>query len=118
MDVESFRNYCISKPLTTEELPFGPDTLVFKVFGKMFALINLTSDEQFANLKCDPQQALIYREEYDAIIPGYHMNKKHWNSVYIEELTEEFVQQLVDHSYQLVVQKMPKSLRNEIEPLL
>jgi predicted DNA-binding protein (MmcQ/YjbR family) len=84
MDLAEFREYCLSKPSTTEDTPFGPDVLVFKVRGKMFALAALEAVPTTVNLKCDPDLALDLRDRYDQVRPGYHMNKKHWNTVEIE----------------------------------
>ena len=105
MDIEQFRNYCISKPGVSEECPFGPDTLVFKVMGKVFALCSL-NDFQSINLKCNPEKAIELREEYSQIQPGYHMNKTHWNTVYVEGLSEHLLKELIDHSYELVKSKL------------
>ncbi|MEQ6119760.1 MmcQ/YjbR family DNA-binding protein [Reichenbachiella sp. MALMAid0571] len=114
MDIESYRNYCISKPFVTEEFPFDVNTLVFKVMGKMFALTNV---EAFAsvNLKCDPEMAVELRETYPAVIPGYHMNKKHWNTVLMDgSLSDDQIKEWTDLSYQLVVDKLPKAEREKI----
>ena len=118
MDVEAFRNYCLGKKAVTEELPFGPDVLVFKVMGKMFALGALESVPFRASLKCDPERALSLREEYPDFIEGaYHMNKKHWNSLETEMLPPQLVVDLIEHSYELVVQSLPKKLQQELENL-
>lgn len=115
MNVEEFREYCISKPGVTEEFPFDETTLVFKVMGKMFALTNLEGAWGLS-LKCDPARAIELREEYPAIQPGYHMNKVHWNTVNVDgSLSRKFIQELVDHSYQLVVDKLPLKLRQELK---
>jgi predicted DNA-binding protein (MmcQ/YjbR family) len=112
MDIISFREYCLSKKGVEETLPFGPDTLVFKVLGKMFALTGLDEEAFRINLKCDPERAQQLREEYDEVRPGYHMNKKHWNTVCCEgSLSEELLCELIDHSYDLVVSKLPKKDR-------
>lgn len=109
MTLDTFRNICLSKQAVTEELPFGPDTLVFKVCGKVFALTGLENVAFQANLKCDPAYALELREQYEAVQPGYHMNKQHWNTVYAEpDLPESLFVSLIDHSYQLVVAKLSK----------
>lgn len=109
MDVEQFRDYCLTKKGTEEEFPFGPDTLTFKVMGKLFALTDLAHEEFRCNLKCDPEFAQELRAEYSDILPGWHMNKKHWNTVYFErELDTTFLRSLIDHSYDLVVGKLPK----------
>jgi predicted DNA-binding protein (MmcQ/YjbR family) len=114
MNYETIRAYCLSKPATTEGLPFGPGTLVLKVADKMFALLPLDEPERLSvNLKCDPEKAEELREAYpDAILPGYHMSKKHWNTVLLNEgLQHKLVQELIDHSYQLVVDSLPKKVR-------
>ena len=111
MTLDSLRDYCLTKPLVTEELPFGPDTLVFKVARKVFALAGLDQPELRINLKCDPARALELRDRYpDAIQPGWHMNKRHWNSVYPERdgLTDRLVKELIDHSYTLVIGGLSK----------
>jgi len=110
MDLESFREYCLSKPQTTEGTPFGPDVLVFKVGGKMFALASLDEVPATANLKCDPDLALELRDRYDQVRPGYHMNKKHWNTVDIEGgIPDGKLRKMIDHSYDLVVKGLSKS---------
>lgn len=113
MDIEAFRKYCLNLPGTEETLPFGPDTLVYKVGGKIFALTGLDEDECSVNLKCDPEKAIELREEHpDEIIPGYHMNKKHWNTVYFERgLPDHFLKNLINHSYQLVVASLSSSIK-------
>jgi predicted DNA-binding protein (MmcQ/YjbR family) len=114
MDIETLRNYCLSKPGAEEYTPFGDDNLVYKVF-KMFALISITPP--FAiNLKCDPEKAIELRDQYpEAILPGYHMNKKHWNTVMLEEgLPDSFIKGLVDHSYNLVVKGLKKSEKEDL----
>ncbi len=112
MNIEEFREYCISKPGVTEEFPFDEVTLVFKVMGKMFALTNLDGDWSL-NLKCDPQHAIELREKYRAIQPGYHMHKAHWNTLMMDgSLSQKLILELIDHSYQLVFNKLPLRLRN------
>jgi predicted DNA-binding protein (MmcQ/YjbR family) len=109
MNIEEFRDYCILKAGVTEETPFGPDTLVFKVGGKVFALTDLVTFTSI-NLKCDPERAIELRERYHAIKPGYHMNKKHWNTVLIDNsLNDPLIKELIDHSYELVVAGLPKN---------
>jgi len=111
MNIEEFREYCIAKPGVTEEFPFDENTLVFKVMGKMFALTDLV-DEFSLNLKCDPERAIALREQYPAIQPGYHMSKVHWNTVKMDgSLNQNLILELIDHSYQLVVDKLPKGKR-------
>lgn len=117
MHIESFREYCLAKKAVTEGMPFGDTVLVFKVAGKMFALASLDSDPFQVNLKCDPERALELRDEYEDIIPGYHMNKLHWNSVIIGNgnLPDKLVRELIDHSYDLVVASLTKKQRAEFE---
>lgn len=118
MNIDEFREYCLAKPETTEEFPFDNETLVFKVMGKMFALTSLVSWENgdhSINLKCDPQKADVLREQYpDDVFPGYHMNKKHWNTVNIDQtaLSEKYIRYLINHSYELVVTKLPKAKKD------
>ncbi len=116
MNIEEFRNYCLSKKGTTESFPFGEETLVFKVMDKVFALAGLDAYPATANLKCDPEKAIELREEYDGlIIPGYHMNKKHWNTVEIEgNLPHNLILELIDHSYDLIVSGLTKKLKAEL----
>ncbi|MCB0651530.1 MAG: MmcQ/YjbR family DNA-binding protein [Saprospiraceae bacterium] len=116
MNIEVFRDYCLSKKGVEETFPFGPETLVFKVMGKMFALTGLDSAEFTVNLKCDPDRAIELREEYPEIRPGWHMSKVHWNTVSFEEsLEDDFLLELVDHSYDLIVKSLPKKIRLEWE---
>ena len=110
MNIEEFREYCLAKPMTTEDLPFDENTLVFKVAGKMFALTSL-KDFVSINLKCDPTRAIELREQYEQINPGYHMNKVHWNTVTIEGVKLILLKELIDHSYDLVFSKLPKKIR-------
>lgn len=113
MHIEALRDYCLSKKGVTEGLPFGPDTLVFKVGGKMFALAGLEPFD-YINLKCDPEKALELRAEFEGIRPGYHMNKEHWNSVYVDgTVHENLIIELIDLSYALVAESLPKKLRQE-----
>ena len=115
MNIEAFRTYCLSKACVTESFPFDQTTLVFKVCNKMFALTGLESAELRVNLKCDPDRALSLREAYESIIPGFHMNKKHWNTVVVDgSFSDEFFIELIDHSYDLVVQSLPKKIRENL----
>lgn len=115
MHIEQFRNYCISKPAVTEEFPFDESTLVFKVCGKMFALVGLDEPELKANLKCDPEWAIELRETYEGIIAGFHMNKKHWNTVKVDgSFSEVLFREMIDHSYDLVVKGLPKKVREQL----
>ena len=119
MNIEAFRDYCLSKKGVTESLPFGPDVLVFKVMDKMFALCALEKMPATANLKCDPERAIELREEYDGLITaGYHMSKKHWNTVELERnIPADLLLELIDHSYNLVVQGLTKKVQAELEKL-
>jgi predicted DNA-binding protein (MmcQ/YjbR family) len=115
MNVEELREYCLSLKGTTECFPFDDDTLVLKVQGKMFALIPLSTTETSISLKCDPERAITLREEYESVIPAYHFNKKHWNTVYIDSrLTRKHIYEWIDHSYQLVIAGLPLKLREEL----
>ena len=115
MNLESFREYCLSKPHVTEGTPFGETVLVFKVGGKMFALAALDEVPAAVNLKCDPDLALELRDRYEQVRPGYHMNKKHWNTVEIESgIPEAELGKMIDHSYELVVKGLPKAKRAEL----
>ena len=114
MNIEEFRQHCINKKGVTEEFPFDEVTLVFKVMGKMFALAPLERLPPQVNLKCDPDRAVELRETYDGVImPGYHMSKVHWNTLYLEQLPADLIMELIDHSYDLVVQKLPKKIKEE-----
>jgi len=103
MNVEEIEAYCLAKTDVEEGFPFGEETLVFKVRGKIFLLVGLLSDPLQFNAKCDPERAIELREQYNCIIPGYHMNKQHWNSVIIDNtLSKKQLKELIDHSYDLV----------------
>jgi len=118
MNIEDFRDYCLSKKAVEETFPFDEVTLVFKVMGKMFALTGLERDEFTVNLKCDPEYAIELREEYGDVQPGWHMSKKHWNTVHFEsELDDKFLRSLIDHSYDMVVKKMKKADREFLQNL-
>ena len=117
MNIEDFRTYCLSLKGTTEDTPFGPDTLVFKVMNKVFAITSIATFE-LINLKCDPEKAVELREQYDSIIPGYHMNKKHWNSLIMDgSLNSSIIQELTTHSYELVIKGLTKKDKIELENL-
>jgi len=110
--LDTLRVYCAKKPGTVEIYPFDEDTLVFKVMGKMYALTNVKSPELSINLKCDPDWAMILRDHYPAVKPGYHMNKRHWNTVVIDSsIPENEIWEMVDHSYRLVVKGLKKADR-------
>ncbi len=105
MNIEELRQYCISKPGAEEGFPFGEDTLVFKKKGKIFALVNLDGDLSI-NLKCDPALAIELRERYSSVIPGYHMNKVHWNTIYLDgKIPDKQIMEWIDHSYELITGK-------------
>ena len=120
MNIEQLRNYCLKKKGVTEDFPFDETTLVFKVLGKLFALTSLSGWEQNTpsiNLKCDPEYAQELRAEYSSIQPGFHMNKKHWNTVQIHggELHPKLIFELIDHSYNMVVKGMTKTQRDALK---
>ncbi len=118
MNVEEFRNYCLSKKGVTESLPFDAHTLVFKVMGKMFALSGLERLPPQVNLKCNPERSVLLREEYDgSITPGYHMSKLHWNTLILDRVPYNLIVELIDHSYNLVVAKFTKKMRAEFDAL-
>jgi predicted DNA-binding protein (MmcQ/YjbR family) len=109
MNIESLREYCLSKPGAEETLPFGPDTLVFKVNGKVFLLVGLDAEDLRFNVKCDPDKALELREEYPCVLPGFHMNKKHWNTIVVDgSVSNALLKEWIDHSYTLVAPKEKK----------
>lgn len=115
MDVETLREYCISKKAVTEGFPFGETVLVFKVKEKIFLLVSLDASPLQFNAKCDPDKAIELREQYDAIIPGYHMNKKHWNSVIMDgSLSTTLVKEIINDSYDLIVKSLPKKDRDAL----
>ncbi|MFC7934237.1 MmcQ/YjbR family DNA-binding protein [Streptomyces cinereoruber] len=115
MTPDELRALCLEFNDATEEFPFGPDTSVFKVAGKLFALSALDSEPLRVNLKCDPDEAVRLREEHPAITPGYHMNKRHWNTVIVGDLPAPVVRELVEDSYDLVVAGLPKAVRLRLD---
>ncbi len=115
MTLDELTAYCAKKKGVTYDTPFGPDVLVFRVMSRIFALASI---DVFAtvNLKCDPERAIELREQYEGIIPGYHMNKQHWNTVDVTgSVPEKLIRELVDHSYDLVKASLPKKVREEIQ---
>jgi predicted DNA-binding protein (MmcQ/YjbR family) len=115
MSIEEIREYCLSKPGTSESFPFDEDTLVFKVGGKMFCLTSLKEPERM-NLKCDPEKAISLREEYPCVLPGYHMSKRMWNTVVIDgSVSRKLLLEWIDHSYDEVVAKLPRKVRAELK---
>jgi predicted DNA-binding protein (MmcQ/YjbR family) len=112
MNAESFRAHCLKKKGATEGTPFGPDNIVFKVGGKMFALLALDEVPACVNVKCDPDLALELRDRYEQVMPGYHMNKKHWNTVVLDGVIPDAeIRTMIDHSYELVAESLPKAKR-------
>lgn len=109
------REYCNKKPAVEETFPFGEESLVFKVMGKMFALTNIQAPQLSVNLKCDPDWAMILRDHYTAVTPGYHMNKRHWNTVIIDgSIPDDEIWEMIDHSYRLVVKGLKKCDRDKL----
>ena len=115
MNIESIREYCLSKNAAEETLPFGPQTLVYKVGGKAFLLMGLDDDQLSFNVKCDPEKAQELREQYNCVLPGYHMNKKHWNTIVVDgSVPRSQLHEWIDHSYDLVVKSLPKKTRDTL----
>ena len=115
MNTEILREYCIAKDGATESFPFGEETLVFKVGGKIFALLDIESRPTTINLKCDPERAVLLREEFSVVKPGYHMNKKHWNTITVHSsIRSSDLQEWIDHSYDLVRKSLPKAVRDQL----
>ncbi|MGW6152582.1 MmcQ/YjbR family DNA-binding protein [Streptomyces sp. NPDC055144] len=115
MKPQELRALCLSFNAAVEEFPFNPDTSVFKVLGKLFALTNLDARPLTVNLKCDPEDAVRLRAEHDAVVPGWHMNKRHWNTVTVGELPDRMVRELVEDSYDLVVAGLPRAERLKLD---
>jgi predicted DNA-binding protein (MmcQ/YjbR family) len=115
MNVETLREYCLSKKGAKEGFPFGETTLVFKVCEKIFLLVSLDASPLQFNAKCDPGKAIELREQYDEIKPGYHMNKKHWNTVIINgSVPQKLLKEMIDDSYELIVQSLPKKEKEKL----
>lgn len=115
MNIEEVRDYCLRLPSVTEDTPFGPDTLVFKIGGKMFMLMSLDSNPTSINLKCDPERAIFLRDLYEAVKPGYHMNKQHWNTVVLDNsVPSTEILSWINDSYKLVLASLPKKEREKI----
>ena len=115
MDLETIRKYCLEKKSTTESFPFGESTLVFKVSGKMFLLMSLDSLPLQFNVKCDPEKAEEFREAYSSVIPAFHMNKKHWNTIILNgEVSTKQIREMIDDSYSLVVHSLPLKERKKL----
>jgi len=112
MNLEELRDYCISKKGVEETLPFGPDTLVFKVYGKAFLLTGFDTNPISFNVKCDPEKAIQLREQYNCLQPGYHMNKKHWNTITADGCAnDKLMYEWIDDSYNLVIEGLPKKMK-------
>ncbi|HHT61693.1 MAG: MmcQ/YjbR family DNA-binding protein [Paludibacteraceae bacterium] len=115
MNIENLRDYCLSLPFSEEKFPFDDETLVFCVGGKIFALVDLGNATR-VNLKCEPEQAIMLREAYEGIIPGWHMNKKHWNTVFFDtDVSDKLLLELVLNSYNLVFERLPKRLKETLK---
>jgi predicted DNA-binding protein (MmcQ/YjbR family) len=115
MDVEEIRDYCVSKQGVSEGFPFNDTALVFKVGGKMFALLDLSEDSRGISLKCDPELAIELREQHHEVTPAYHFNKQHWNGVDLQgSISNSQLKEWIDHSYTIVVDSLPKSKREEL----
>jgi len=116
MHIEEFRSFCLSLKGVEDGFPFGPDTLVFKVMGKMFCLCGLENQPLRFNVKCDPETAIELREEYSGVIPGYHMNKQHWNTVLMDgSFSDQKAKQWIIDSYNLIAESLPKKLKSELK---
>ncbi len=116
MFADEVQEYFLTKPVSTEEQPFGPDVLVYKVLGKMFGTLGFEDEVGRINLKCEPDRALRLRDEHEAILPGYHMNKRHWNTIILDgSLPGQLIRELIDLSWELVVAGLPKKRQAEIE---
>lgn len=114
MDIESLREYCLSKPGAKETLPFGPDTLVYKVGGKIFLITTLDEEQLSFNVKCDPDLVIELREQYSCVLPGYHMNKKHWNTVIVDgSVSVKQLKEWIDHSYDIILKSLPAKTRSK-----
>jgi predicted DNA-binding protein (MmcQ/YjbR family) len=115
LDIDKLRDHCLNKAGVSEGFPFDDETLVFKVGRKIFCLVNLNFPLSI-NLKCNPEKAIELREEYEEIIPGYHMNKKHWNTISLEgNLEDDFIKEMIDHSYFLVYNKLTQKEKDGIK---
>ncbi|MBC8111020.1 MAG: MmcQ/YjbR family DNA-binding protein [Verrucomicrobia bacterium] len=115
MNLETLRQYCLTKEGASEDMPFDDNILCFRVLNKIFALTDFTSNPTSVNLKCDPEKVILLREQYNCVIPGYHMNKKHWNTVILDDsVTDTLVQRWIDDSYILVVKTLSKSQKQNL----
>jgi predicted DNA-binding protein (MmcQ/YjbR family) len=115
MHIEEIREYCISKPGVTEGFPFNDTALVFKVTGKMFALLDLSEEARGLTLKCDPELAIELREQHPEVTPAYHFNKQHWNGISLKgSISDSQLKEWIDHSYKIVVESLPRSKRETL----
>jgi predicted DNA-binding protein (MmcQ/YjbR family) len=115
VNLEEIREYCLSKPGATESFPFNDTALVFKVAGKMFALLDLSEDSRGLTLKCDPCLALELRERYSEVFPAWHFNKQHWNGINLDgSISNNLLKEWIDHSYKIVYESLPKSNRDQL----
>ena len=118
MDIETLHQYCLSKKGAEESFPFGEETLVFKVMGKLFLLTGMASQPLQFNVKCDPEKAIELREKYSCVLPGYHMNKQHWNTIICDgSVHNKLLKEWIDHSYDLIVSSLSKKLKQELSEL-
>jgi predicted DNA-binding protein (MmcQ/YjbR family) len=118
MNIELIRNSCLELKASTEDSPFGDDTICFRVMNKIFAILPLNTDTAQINLKCNPEYAVELREQYTDVQPGFHMNKMHWNTVYCENgLENKLIKSMINHSYELIVASLPKKVREELASL-
>ena len=116
MNKKKVKSYCLTLPLAKEDYPFGPDVQVFKIKEKLFALMTTRKGAERVNLKCDPEEAIILREIFEDVIPGYHMNKAHWNTVILSgSIPDGEIKRMIDRSYCLVVKKLKKLDRESLE---
>src|SRR5690349_21165784 len=115
MTLESLRDYCLGLKAVTEDMPFGEEVLAFRVMGKIFALLAITALPPSINLKCDPERAVELRDRFEGVLPGYHMNKKHWNTVMLDgTVPDRDVREMIEHSYELIVKGLKKAEREEL----
>lgn len=115
--LDSAREYCLDKPGVAEDFPFGPEVMVFRLCGKIYALMAWEKDPLHLSLKCDPERALQLRGENESILPGYHLNKAHWNTLILDDqIDDDLLRELVDHSYDLILASLKKSVRDTLNP--
>ena len=116
MNIENLRDYCLFKKGAEETLPFGPDVLVYKVSGKVFLLCSLDAEQLQFNVKCNPDKAVELREQYECVQPGYHMNKKHWNTIIVDgSVSSNQIKEWIDDSYDLIIERLPKKQKDSLK---